>query len=210
MNETVYKILLYTHIGAGGLSLIAGAIALSVVKGGKVHRTAGKVFFIAMLFVSVSAFVIAIDKSLSFLLAISIFSFYMNYTGYRALKNREVKHKWFDWLPMVFSAFTVAYMFYSMNVVLLVFGALLLLFIVQDIRQQFQDEEGIKKARRLRVLQHISRMGGAYIATVTAFLVVNIKFVKPGWIVWLLPTVVGTLVITYFTRVWTKKLTPKV
>jgi len=210
MQHIIFKALLYTHIAAGGLSLIMGAVALSVVKGGKTHRTVGKVFFIAMLFVSFSAFVISIVKSLDFLLAISIFSFYMNYTGYRALKNREVKFKWFDWLPLVFSVATVAYMFYSMNVVLLVFGALLALFILQDIRLQFQDEEAIKKARRLRVLTHISRMGGTYIATVTAFLVVNIKFVKPWWIVWLLPTVIGTLLITYFTREWTKKLTPKV
>ena len=210
MKDLIIKALLYTHIAAGGLSLVMGAVALSVVKGGKTHRTVGKIFFVAMLFVSFSAFVISIVKSLDFLLAISIFSFYMNYTGYRVLKNREVKFKWFDWLPLVFSVATVAYMFYSMNVVLLVFGALLSMFILQDIRLQFQDEEAIKKARQLRVLTHIGRMGGTYIATVTAFLVVNIKFVKPWWIVWLLPTVIGTLLITYFTREWTKKLAPKV
>jgi uncharacterized membrane protein len=210
MKDLIIKALLYTHIAAGGLSLVMGAVALSVVKGGKTHRTVGKIFFVAMLFVSFSAFVISIVKSLDFLLAISIFSFYMNYTGYRVLKNRVVKFKWFEWLPLVFSVATVAYMFYSMNVVLLVFGALLSMFILQDIRLQFQDEEAIKKARQLRVLTHIGRMGGTYIATVTAFLVVNIKFVKPWWIVWLLPTVIGTLLITYFTREWTKKLAPKV
>jgi predicted membrane protein DUF2306 len=140
MKDIILKILLYTHIAGGGLSLITGAIALIVVKGGKIHRRVGMVFFIAMMFVAVSAFVIAIVKSLDFLLAISIFSFYMNYTGYRALKNREVLFKWFDWLPLVFSVATVAYMFYTMNTVLLVFGGILSLFIIQDIRLQFADE----------------------------------------------------------------------
>lgn len=209
MKELILKALLYTHIVAGGLSLITGAVAFIVTKGGKVHRKIGFVFFIAMLLVSFSAFFIAITKHLDFLLAISIFSFYMNYTGYRSLKNRDVKFKWFDWLPLVISAITVCYMFYSMNVVLMVFGGILTLFISGDIRQQFQNEEAIKKARRLRVITHIGRMSGTYIATVTAFLVVNINFVKPWWLLWLLPTAIGTLVIAYFTRQWTIKLSPK-
>ncbi len=208
MKDIILKILLGTHIAGGGISLITGAIAMATVKGGKTHRLAGKIFFAAMMFVAISAFVIAIAKSIDFLLAVSVFSFYMNYTGYRALKNREVKFKWFDWVPLVFSLFAVGYMIYSLNTVLLVFGSILILFIVRDLRQQFMDAAGIKEARRLRVLTHISRMCGTYIATVTAFLVVNINFVKPGWILWLLPTVVGTLAIIYFTGEWRKKLTP--
>ena len=210
MKDIILKALLYTHIAAGGTSLIMGAIALFATKGGKVHRKTGMIFFVCMLLVSFSAFVIAVAKSKDFLLAISIFSFYMNYTGYRVLKNRELKFKWFDWLPLAFSAITICYMFYSMNPVLVVFGGLLTLFIVQDIRLQFSSEDAIKAARRLRVITHISRMCGTYIATITAFLVVNINFVKPWWLLWLLPTAIGTLVITYFTRQWTIKLKPKV
>ena len=210
MKEILLKAFLYTHIAGGGITLITGAIALFAAKGGKLHKKAGMVFFICMLLVSFSAFVIAVVKSKDFLLAISIFSFYMNYTGYRVLKNRELKFKWFDWLPVVFSIITACYMFYSLNPVLVVFGGLLVLFIVQDIRLQLSGEDALKAARRLRVITHISRMCGTYIATVTAFLVVNINFVKPWWLLWLLPTAIGTLVITYFTRQWTIKLKPKV
>ncbi|MBC7922645.1 MAG: hypothetical protein H7Z75_16310, partial [Ferruginibacter sp.] len=46
---------------------------------------------------------------------------------------------------------------------------------------------------------HIERMGGAYIATVTAFLVVNVR-VEPAFIPWLLPGLLGGFGIRYFVR----------
>ena len=64
----------------------------------------------------------------------------------------------------------------------------------------------LKEVRKRKMLAHIGNMMGAYIATVTAFVVVNINFVKPGWIVWLLPTALGLPVIMCYTRVWKKKL----
>ena len=42
-------ILLYAHIGGGALGLVAGTTAALSRKGGKVHRSAGKVFVVAML-----------------------------------------------------------------------------------------------------------------------------------------------------------------
>jgi hypothetical protein len=132
----------------------------------------------------------------------------MNYTGLRVLKNREVKFKWFDWLAVIASVGVAGYMFSTGHIVLLVFGSILTMFIIQDIRINLKNNESLKEAWRLRVLTHIGRMCGTYIATVTAFLVVNINFVKPGWILWLLPTAIGTVIITYFTATWTKKLKP--
>jgi uncharacterized membrane protein len=204
--EFAYKLLLYAHIVGGTLALLTGLISLSTKKGGKVHRTSGKVFFVAMILVAVSAFVISIAKNISFLLAVSVFSFYMNYTGYRALKNIEVKFKWFDWLVAIFSVATALYMISTFTIVLMVFGSILIFLIVTNTRVQFQSDEKLKEARRSRVLTHITNMVGTYIATTTAFLVVNINFVKPGWLLWLLPTLIGTPVIIYFSRIWTKKL----
>jgi hypothetical protein len=42
----------------------------------------------------------------------------------------------------------------------------------------------------------------------TAFLVVNVNFVSPAWIVWILPTVIFTPLIVYWTRKYTMK--PKI
>ncbi len=47
--------LLLVHIGAGGLAIVLGALALSVTKGGTVHRRGGLLFVASMLVLGVSA-----------------------------------------------------------------------------------------------------------------------------------------------------------
>jgi ABC-type enterochelin transport system permease subunit len=56
--------------------------------------------------------------------------------------------------------------------------------------------------------RHIGMMMGAYIATFTAFVVVNINDFQPAWVPWLLPTFFGVPISIYFTRKFTptKKL----
>jgi uncharacterized membrane protein len=49
------SILLPIHIAAGGLALVLGAVALSVKKGGTVHRRSGLLFVYAMLVMGISA-----------------------------------------------------------------------------------------------------------------------------------------------------------
>ena len=51
MNSTILPI----HIAAGGLALVLGAVALSVKKGGNIHRRIGLVFVYAMLVMGVTA-----------------------------------------------------------------------------------------------------------------------------------------------------------
>jgi uncharacterized membrane protein len=51
MNTTLLPI----HIAAGGLALVLGAVALSVKKGGTVHRRSGLLFVYAMLVMGISA-----------------------------------------------------------------------------------------------------------------------------------------------------------
>ncbi len=206
MKEIALGVFLYLHIVAGMSALLTGLVAILTPKGGKQHRFTGKIFFVAMLVVALSAFVIAIVKNIPFLLAIGMFSFYLNYFGYRVLKNREAKFKWQDWLVVAFSLGSACYMVSSANIVLTVFGGLLGYLLVGNVWPQFRGEEKLKEVRRKRVLIHLGYMTGTYIATFTAFLVVNINFVKPGWIVWLLPTAVGLPVIIYYNRVWREKL----
>ena len=47
--------LLLIHIAAGGLAIVLGAVALSVKKGGTVHRRCGLLFVYAMLVLGISA-----------------------------------------------------------------------------------------------------------------------------------------------------------
>ncbi len=54
--------LLPIHIAAGGLAIILGAVALSVKKGGTIHRRSGLLFVYAMLIMAVSASILSLLK----------------------------------------------------------------------------------------------------------------------------------------------------
>lgn len=205
MKETILNILLYIHIVTGTSALLTGAVALLTKKGNKVHRNAGIIFFYSMLGVTFSALIISTIKSIPFLFAISVFSLYLNYTGYRALKNKTGEYKWYDWVITTLSVLTALYMIYTRTIVLLVFGVLLCIVVFRNALAQLQNEEKRKVARKKRLTVHLGNMTGAYIATVTAFLVVNINFVKQGWLLWFLPTAVGLPFIFY----QLKKYAPK-
>ena len=57
--------LLPIHIAAGGLAIVLGAIALSVKKGGTIHRRSGLLFVYAMLVMGTSASILAFRKGLA-------------------------------------------------------------------------------------------------------------------------------------------------
>lgn len=58
--------LLPIHIAAGGLAIVFGAIALSVKKGGNIHRRSGLLFVYAMLVMGGSASILSILKGRDF------------------------------------------------------------------------------------------------------------------------------------------------
>jgi hypothetical protein len=60
------------------------------------------------------------------------------------------------------------------------------------------------KEKQHWVFSHLQGFGAAYIAAVTAFVVVNINFLPP-LLVWLSPTVVGAVIITTTTISYKKK-----
>ena len=55
MNSAIHDTLLPIHIAAGGLAMVLGAVALSVKKGGTIHRRSGLLFVCAMLVLGISA-----------------------------------------------------------------------------------------------------------------------------------------------------------
>ena len=52
--------LLPIHIVAGGLAIILGAVALSVTKGGTIHRRSGVLFVYAMLIMALTASILSL------------------------------------------------------------------------------------------------------------------------------------------------------
>ncbi|MDX1445124.1 DUF2306 domain-containing protein [Lishizhenia sp.] len=199
-------VLIFIHAAFGGIALLSATLAVIFKKGGKQHKMWGRIFFYAMLLCSISAMITAcLPKHVSpFLFSVGIFSFYFLFTGWRALRYKEedISIKWdrrmalfmllFAPVMMVFPIF----MFGVINIVQAVFGGALLVFAIQDLRL-FRDRAKLKKNW---LVQHLTRMLGAYISAITAFVVVNA--ILPGVVGWLLPGVVGSILITY----WNVKL----
>ena len=57
------SVLLPIHIAAGGLAIVLGAVALSVKKGGTIHRRSGLLFVCAMLVMGITASILELLKS---------------------------------------------------------------------------------------------------------------------------------------------------
>lgn len=202
--ELLIKIALIIHIATGFTALLIGFIALLTKKGQKAHRISGLIFFYCMLGVAVSAIFISVVKDNLFLLLIGIFSFYQNISGYRAIKNKSLKPTFIDWMILLIGAVNGFYMIYTLNTILIVFGAINCFMVFNDIRIYRKTLIGIEIPKNQWLIKHLGMMIGTYIATFTAFLVVNIHNFKPNWLIWMLPTFIGTPLIAY----WRRKLTP--
>ncbi len=213
--ENFLRTFLIIHIFAGILALLSGIIAIFSKKGMTTHNISGSVYYWSMIVIGFTAFGIAIPKGNMFLLMIGGFSTYMTLTGVRFLtfrKNSPARFRPIDFCFVVLGLITLivpTWYFTQIGwgriggfaIVFLVFGLFLLSMLVRDLKNSTKLST-YPKVWFLRM--HISRMMGAFIATVTAFLVQNWQS-DPVFIAWLLPTVIFTPVIIYFQ----KQLNPK-
>jgi hypothetical protein len=154
-----------------------------------------------------------------FFLVIGVFSIYLVHTGKATIKYWRRKEEWentaADLIPMYIGLIAAAIMILHPVIrmfiagklfvpVLGVFGMILLINSIQDLRMMSRKENRQPRNKKF-LIRHIGKMGGSYIAASTAFLVNNVHL-DPMWIVWLLPTVVGTILIINTTNSWNKKL----
>jgi uncharacterized membrane protein len=79
---------LAVHVGAGMAGLLAGTVALAVRKGGRLHRRAGNVFFVAMLIMSAFAAWLAFLVSQRGNALGGMFTFYLVATGWATVRRR--------------------------------------------------------------------------------------------------------------------------
>lgn len=80
--------MLWIHVAAGVLALLAGAVALSVAKGGRVHRRSGMLFAASMVVMTLSAVIAAtwLRPNLGNMVAGTL-TFYLVLTGVLAVKR---------------------------------------------------------------------------------------------------------------------------
>lgn len=192
--------ILVVHIAAGFTALVTGLIAIISRKGQRIHRMNGKIYFWSMLSVAISAAIMSLMKDLDFFLMLSVFSFYSAYSGFMAIRNKTRSARWLDWLMLTGAIATSGFMISSGNIILIVFGSIFTLFCLQDVRDFLKKESYTVRSRHWLII-HIARMLAAYIATTTAFVVVNFADILSGnWnlVVWLGPTAIGTPLIFYW------------
>lgn len=206
MPETE-PILLAAHIASGFAALASALVAASVKALRLPHRwhvLAGRVFVAGMAGIFLTAVPLALMGGVLFLLLVAVLSLYLALAGWREAVRARGRSAWIDRTAPIAMILAGAAMagwgtlgLVAGNfggIVLLVFGAIGLLVAIEDLRRI-----GRSAAGPARIAHHMSRMMGATIAVVTAFLVVNVRF-EPGWIVWLGPTALLTPVIFVWAR----------
>lgn len=209
MATTYEGIVLGGHVLAGFLALGTGGAAFLTEKGGRRHRLAGRVFVYAMAVVAVSALVLYVLSSTTlrlFLALVAVFSFYFVFSGYRVLARKRPSDtpQRLDWLAVGLLVVAGVGLLGMGGWFLLDgtdFGTVMLVF------GGIATGMGLSDARSFRagtdagewLVDHLTRMGGAYIAAVSAFSAVNFASL-PGIARWLWPTLVGTPVLVYLAR----------
>jgi uncharacterized membrane protein len=220
------KLMLALHIAGGTAALVSMWIPMVARKGGGLHRTAGKIFVVAMATVSVTALVLAGARFLTdlsplgrqaglFLLFVSVLTAAAVSTGVRVLraKNRVGRHlHWWDLgLSGLLFAGSIGIAVYGLvngRTLFVAFSAIGLL------------GSGGQLAYWLRPpaspmhwwFEHMSSMLGACIAATTAFLVVNAQrwgLETFSLAVWLAPTIVGTPAIAIWTAYYRRRFSAR-
>ena len=206
--STVESWSLWLHIAAGTVAVLAGVGALVTTKGGCRHRTAGKLFLVAMAITVATVFVLLAAAPTTFrtvLALVAVFSGYLAFSGYRVLSRKRPSDgpETVDWLAA--SAVVLASLALGgwgcvwflagseFGLVMAVFGIIGVAFGGQDLQSFRREENGAW------MVSHLQRMLAAFIATVSAVSAVNLTPVM-GVAAWLWPTVVGTPLIAYWSR----------
>lgn len=208
--ENIIEIFIYIHAFFGGVGLITGIASIIVKKGRLNHKRLGKWFSWSMIISSAISLVIARmpNHINTFLFLIGIFTIYMVLAGNRALTFKSVKKtkanltdKFVSGI-MAFSAllmigFGISGLIngYSHSILFLFFGIIGLFLPYGDYKLFKTTLEN----RKLWLINHLSRMLGALIASVTAFIVAGMH--QDTLWAWITPSVFGTVYIIY----WIKK-----
>lgn len=201
------------HIIGGATGLVTGTFNMVAKKGDSKHQLIGKIFSISMLTAGLSSLLLSVLHPSQFMFMVGIFTVYMVGTGsrYLHLKNlhKGQKPKIIDWTLTITMLLTGLLLIgigtigllksNFFGLVLVTFGFLGLLFVRHDIRNY----NGTTTILNYWITEHIQRMTGAFIASTTAFLVVNAKYFPesiPLIIYWLLPTLIVTPLIIKWSR----------
>jgi len=176
------RMTLLIHILAGGLGLVAGAVALSATKGAGLHRKSGMLFVYAMVTMSLTGAMIAAFRGIETNALGGLLAAYLVITSLTTVRPLAAGSRWLDLGAMLVAlaiGLTSVTIGFELLVsgesskhgvpipILLIFGAIGLSACISDIRMMRSG--GIRGARR--IARHLWRMCFAlFIATGSFFL----------------------------------------
>ena len=197
--------LLTLHIIAGTCALFSAGAAVFTGKGKKWHINAGRVYVVAMAVVCGSAILMSARTGNLFLLLVGLFSFYFAFSGWRFARNRSGQASWPDWLGIgtllvagISMWLLAGYLLMQGNsqyITMAVFGFIAIILGLGDARLHRQG----KAVGKERIARHLASMLGGTIAVITAVFVVNVTL-SPPWLGWVLPTIILTPVIIWWSH----------
>ena len=217
MEELIVKAFRMVHIAAGFTALVIAPLAMIARKGGDAHRRWGKVFFYAMAIVTVTAIIIGIIRPNIFLALVAVFSFHMIASGYRALYHKKLhegqKPGQLDIILQASAGVINGGLFIwglthmmlghrgPSTILFLVFGMIGTLMVWRNLQRFYKRSH----EKHEWLFAHMTGFLGGYIATVSAFSAVNMEFIRPVWLQWLWPTILGAPLIALWSNYYRKK-----
>ena len=152
----------------------------------------------------------------NFLFLIGIFTIYMVLAGNRALTFKSAKKTEANLIDKLVSGIMAASALvmigfgfngivngYSHSILFIFFGVIGMFLPYGD----YKLFKNTLENRKLWLINHLSRMLGALIASITAFIVAGMKY-DTLW-AWMIPSILGTVYITYWIKKVKGKLKPK-
>ena len=216
MNWSDYPLIvrstLLAHAALGFLTLSAGAVAIAALKGGRTHRNAGKVFVFSLVSALVCALPAIIVRRNQFLGLLWPFTLYMVVRGWReaqSIKQEKTEAIWID-KTLTVTAGISGIGLLGLGLWRLLRGASLggfagayigLGFIALRLAWRDWDSLILPAKKSRSVAAHMTLIMGSYTAAVTAFAAVN--FPQDNYnpvLVWVIPPVIGTMVISWWKR----------
>lgn len=205
LMEQIIKIFIYIHAFFGGVALLSGLASVLFTKGSPNHKKTGKLFSYTMVISALISLPICWmpNHENNFLFLIGIFTIYLVISGNRVLlfkkkKTANFTDKLISTILFIASVLMLLFGSYfllnnnSGGILYLFFGIIAFVISIRD----FQFFRNIDKSKILPF--HIGKMSGAYIASITAFLVAGMRL--GGIMYWILPSVIGTFFIMYWIR----------
>ncbi len=197
--------LIWIHVILGSVALTAGTVVLVLRKGDARHKKIGKVFYVSMLLSALFSLVVAVlpNHQNIFLFCIGLFTIYLLIAGHRGLRLREKEVDLsvdkllalgLGILGLFFIAFPIL-LYKQPNEITSGFGVVALYFALSDLRLFRRP----KLLQERWLLVHLGKTIGAYLASVTAFFVVNNILQVPMWN-WFAPGVFGGVCIAYYSN----------